>query len=1067
MKMINQLEKRCPDRMSKLSIRTGAFFLIAAVLTLYSQVLLAQSYPTGFSQVQVAGGINDPTVMAFTPDGRILVAEQSGALRVIKNGTLLSTPFVKLNVNSSGERGLIGIAVDPNFASNQYIYLYYTVPSSPIHNRISRFKANGDVAQAGSETVILELDNLSGATNHNGGAMQFGKDGKLYVAIGENANTQHSQNLDTYHGKMLRINADGSIPSGNPFTTGTDKRRRVWSYGLRNPFTFDIQPGTGRIFVNDVGQSSWEEINDATTGGRNFGWPNAEGFSSNSAYTNPVFAYGRGSGDGEGCAITGGAFFNPGNTSYPSSYQGKYFYLDYCSNWINMIDVSGSTAVRSSFARNIGNNSVSLSVGNDGNLYYLSRGNKSLYKIIYTLNQAPAITSHPASATITEGQPVTFSVSASGSQPLSYQWQKNGSNISGANNASYTIASVLPSDAGQYRVVVSNSAGSATSNAATLSVTAFNAAPTAKITSPADQSIYRAGDVISFSGTGTDPEDGNLPANAYDWEVIFHHDAHTHPGPAVSVSADGKSGSFEIPTEGHLDANVWYQLSLTVTDSKGLKHTNTVDVKPRVVTVSFTTNPAGLTVLVDGQPKTTPYSFETVTGVLMSLSAPSPQQLNNVSYQLAGWENGLGAGGSITAPENNTTYKANFSATSNDLREADNPVNPVNGISYAYYEGQWDQLPSFASLTPVKSGTGSAFQLSDRNSNDLFAFRFQGYVNVPADGQYTFYTRSDDGSQLYIGSQMVVNNDGLHAAEERSGTIGLKAGYHAVTVTYFEKYGEEVLGVSYAGPGLSKQSIPASALYISGGELRNPDNPANPVAQLNYNYYEGVWTSVPEFGSLTSLETGRVSTFDVSPRNQNNEYAFRFQGYVNVPTDGQYTFYTNSDDGSLLYIGSQLVVNNDGLHAMQERSGTIGLKAGYHAIQLDFFQRWGGQGLQVSYAGPGLSKQSIPASALFRDGSGSRMAVEPSLDEQSTFATQVYPNPAKENVTVRLFAESQGQVNIEIADVLSRNLAQSAHEVEAGMNDVTLSIKSLPDGLHYMIIRNGDHRVVKQLLIQK
>jgi glucose/arabinose dehydrogenase len=101
--------------------------------------------------------------------------------------------------------------------------------------------------------------------------MHFGKDGKLYVAIGENANGSHAQNLDTYHGKFLRINKDGSVPDGNPFVTGSEQKKRVWSYGLRNPYTFSIQDGTGRIFINDVGQVTWEEINDATEGGLNFG----------------------------------------------------------------------------------------------------------------------------------------------------------------------------------------------------------------------------------------------------------------------------------------------------------------------------------------------------------------------------------------------------------------------------------------------------------------------------------------------------------------------------------------------------------------------------------------------------------------------------------------------------------------------------------------------------------------------------------------------------------------------------------------------------------------------------
>ena len=283
---------------------------------------IAQTYPPDFGQVLVSSGITNPTTMAFAPDGRIFVAQQGGALRVIRNNTLLTNPFISLTVSSSDERGLIGIALDPDFQTNNYIYLYYTVPGSPAHNRISRFTANGDVALAGSESIVLELDPLSGATNHNGGAMHFGKDGKLYVAIGENATSSYAQNLDTYHGKLLRINKDGSVPEGNPFTTGSEQRKRVWAYGLRNPYTFSIHPTTGRILVNDVGQNTWEEINDATTGGRNFGWPATEGMFNQNTYpnfTNPIYAYPHGGGDGNGCAIAGGTFFSPTTSNYPST----------------------------------------------------------------------------------------------------------------------------------------------------------------------------------------------------------------------------------------------------------------------------------------------------------------------------------------------------------------------------------------------------------------------------------------------------------------------------------------------------------------------------------------------------------------------------------------------------------------------------------------------------------------------------------------------------------------------------------------------------------------------------
>jgi hypothetical protein len=181
----------------------------------------------------------------------LFVCLQGGALRVIKAGTLLSTPFLTVSVDSSGERGLLGVAFDPDFATNQFVYVYYTTPVTPIHNRVSRFTANGDVAVASSEVIILELDNLSTATNHNAGALHFGLDGKLYLAVGENANSANSQTLNNRLGKILRINADGTIPADNPFSTAaTGANRAIWALGLRNPFTFAIQPGGGRRIDN-------------------------------------------------------------------------------------------------------------------------------------------------------------------------------------------------------------------------------------------------------------------------------------------------------------------------------------------------------------------------------------------------------------------------------------------------------------------------------------------------------------------------------------------------------------------------------------------------------------------------------------------------------------------------------------------------------------------------------------------------------------------------------------------------------------------------------------------------
>ena len=223
----------------------------------------AEALPESFQDSELVGGLNMPTAMEFSPDGRLFVTELAGKVKVIKNGTLLDNPFLSLTVSNSGSRGLLGIAIDPNFATNGFVYLYYTTGTFPIHNRVSRITAdpaNPDKALAGSEVAILDLETLS-AISHNGGAIHFGQDGKLYIAVGENSNSANSQTLSTRLGKILRINPDGSIPSDNPFFNTTGARKEIWAIGFRNPFTFAFKPGTSTLYINDVGQDAWEEIN--------------------------------------------------------------------------------------------------------------------------------------------------------------------------------------------------------------------------------------------------------------------------------------------------------------------------------------------------------------------------------------------------------------------------------------------------------------------------------------------------------------------------------------------------------------------------------------------------------------------------------------------------------------------------------------------------------------------------------------------------------------------------------------------------------------------------------------
>ncbi len=274
---VSRLAKKCQSRQPRRLI----------VEPLESRWLLA-TLPIGFTETPVASGLSEATAMEFAPNGDLWVLEQDGLVKRFRAGSTSADVvgnIALLGMNSIGERGLLGIAFDPQYATTRQVYLYYTSTENSIHNRISRFTVNDasetdyfleNTGGVPNETTIINLDNLS-ATNHNGGAIHFGPDGMLYAAVGDNAVSSNAQVLTNTHGKILRMDRDGNAPATNPFVgSTTGKQQTIWALGLRNPFTFAFQPGTGRMFINDVGQVTWEEINDGIAGS-NYGWPNVEG----------------------------------------------------------------------------------------------------------------------------------------------------------------------------------------------------------------------------------------------------------------------------------------------------------------------------------------------------------------------------------------------------------------------------------------------------------------------------------------------------------------------------------------------------------------------------------------------------------------------------------------------------------------------------------------------------------------------------------------------------------------------------------------------------------------------
>src|SRR6266545_2416289 len=601
----------------------------------------AASVPSGLTDLSVATGITSPTSLTLLPDGRVFVTEQLGKVRVIENDVLLDTSFIDITAETLGdqERGLLGITVDPDFAINGYVYLYHTANSPTAHNRIIRVTAsaaNPNVADVATKRTVVDLEDIETpqdtevtATWHDGGALHFGADGKLYVAVGDHRHSAYAQDDTTTKGKILRVivNSDGSwaVPDDNPFCT-TPGTLTCLNYrkGLRNPFTFAIQPGTTDLFIGDVGNNSWEEVNVAlasdSSDSYNFGWPMTEGDFSNATYPNfkrPAHTYPHGTNSGQGCAIVGAGFYPVGGP-WSSEYHGKFFFMDFCGTGSNSTGTPGgvmrmfdpATNAVTEFATGLAF-PIALAIKADGSeLYYLERGERtgtpttglgSVRKINHFVSE-PVITDQPRDVTAhaEAGDPqenATFTCAAAGAPVPTISWQRSndgGTSFSelGVTGGTYTLSGVALADNGaKFRCRASNGARpDAFSTAATLTVT-DNDLPLPMMIEPVLKSGnlalmgFEQGMVLSFAGSASDEEDGAMPASTFTWQIDFHHKTHVHP--FMPATTGITSGTFTIPTsDDDTSALTWLRVYLWVTDSGG----RTAEVYRDVYPATFLSN---------------------------------------------------------------------------------------------------------------------------------------------------------------------------------------------------------------------------------------------------------------------------------------------------------------------------------------------------------------------------------------------------------------------------------------------------------------------------------------------
>ena len=662
--------------------------------------------PAGFEDALIAT-VAAPTGIAFTPDGRLLITTQPGRLYIVQNETLVPTPALDLAAAlcTNSERGLLGVAVDPAFAGNGFIYLYYTfnrsgscpsnTAAAPV-NRVSRFTltVNNTVSRA-SELVLI--DNIpSPAGNHNGGDLHVGHDGFLYVSVGDGGcdyqgdsgcagANDAARDLHVLLGKILRVTRTGGIPAGNPFVGADSVRCNVtgraqpgqrcqetFAWGLRNPFriAFDPNATSTRFFINDVGQNAWEEIDEGRAGA-DYGWNVREGHCANGStsncgappagMTNPIFDYSHAG----GCSsITGGAFVPSG--VWPLDYEGTYLFSDFvCGSIFRLTRDATGAYSRTTFASGLGGSSaVAMTFGPHGGtqaLYYTTyAAGGQVRRIAATGNRAPVAqaTASPRSGAV----PLTVRFDASASSDpdgdaLTFTWNFN----DGSGGATGAIVTHTFSAPGRFTVVVTVRDSRGASATASIAIDAGNTPPSPSITSPAASARFAVGQTITLQGTASDAQDGTIPDARLSWTVLLHHDQHTHPyfGPAT-----GNGLTFQAPPPEDLAATStsFLEIYLTATDSQGASSTVQRNFMPRLVPISFESAPSGLSLGVNGTSIATPRTVTSWEGYRLSVMAPSQKDSGGRAWLFSSWADGGAATRTIVTPAAATTYAARFTA---------------------------------------------------------------------------------------------------------------------------------------------------------------------------------------------------------------------------------------------------------------------------------------------------------------------------------------------------------------------------------------------------------------------
>ncbi len=682
--------------------------------------------PRDFVERTFASGLAQPVAFDIAGNGTVFVAEKKGRIRVVRNGVLLKTPFIDISgaVNSMGERGLLGVVVHPQFPRQPYLYVTYTFDPPQTRgrsgaagadgngqrvSRLSRFTARADanftIGRKDSELVLFGRNSIwrnigdpatssngplgcqsngqvindcipHDVTNHAIGNMMFASDGTLFLSVGDGSYAAdfvrypviRAQRLNSPLGKVLRIDpATGDGLTDNPFYNGdaTATRSKVWFYGLRNPFRFTLRRRTDQVYVGNVGQASYEEI-DSGPAGANFGWPCFEGagralakhrqFSRHpvcqalhadpSGVSAPLYSYP----NNRGSAIVVGDF-SPGD--WPGGYQNRLFFADYARRHMSFmrVDDSGSRGTVKRFITDAGD--VTQILFDKDRMYYslLARG------VIKTVS-AKADNNPPTAsikATRTAGlAPLTVGFDGSAStdidkDPLNYHWKVIDGPAAQGRRTNFTF-----SRNGRYRVRLTVRDALGLKDTAIVPIIVGDTPPRSGFRRATETLLnntrYRAHQQVTLTGWGRDREDGELTGTSLSWSASLKHKNHVHPNLA---SDTGNRLSFKFPDHGD-DTSV--TVCLRVRDSAGLKSSKCGQVRPAEVKITVTSRPSGVAIDYAGRIRKTPFSVTSIVGGARTITAPVTAD----AKRFTAWSNGGNASHVFTVDPRTTRLHVRY-----------------------------------------------------------------------------------------------------------------------------------------------------------------------------------------------------------------------------------------------------------------------------------------------------------------------------------------------------------------------------------------------------------------------